>query len=86
VRLLEETVKQHEARFIGSDRSRGHVSDDAVHSISSVRTTDLVVTPNTVISLNVKGNTEPQSNGGTTDGMAIALIDEKDSGFFGRWL
>jgi hypothetical protein len=42
-------------------------------------------TPNTVISLSAQHVTEHPRNRDTTDGMAIALTEGEDSGFFGKF-
>lgn len=88
---LEQTVRQHDMRLDAAAaldaRTSPPVGPTGVSLASDTNggtSFDIETSPKTVISLNVQGPQGQQQVGeGTTDGMAIALIDGEDSGYFG---
>ncbi|KAL2204830.1 hypothetical protein CC79DRAFT_1335435 [Sarocladium strictum] len=85
VKTLEHNFNQQEIRLAATESERQHGGPATVlagHS-SSTNRPDLIMTPNTAISINLQDTQEQHDESGTTDGMALALVDENECGFFG---
>jgi hypothetical protein len=84
VKTLEQTMTQHGVRIEATENRRRHDPTDVDTWPKPTDRPALSMTPGTAISVNLQDTREQQDDSGTTDGMAIALVDENECGFFGE--
>lgn len=84
VKTLEETISQHETRLAATENAKRH-DPTAIDNWPELADRPVsIVSSDTAISVNLQDTQEQHNESGTTDGMAMALVDEDECGFFGE--